>query len=998
MVLPAFSLVALVASAAGGQLPRAGPASQLPAALGRRVPELACVMPAWEGPPLADDGLTSELDEAWEVDFGKLEDEVFSDTVPSNELLHGPSTSPSTPPPPAPQEEGTAPLSVCKVWSMGVAKVCQIDESSVKKPLFMEWTQSREQVGLEAGEARNQSLVDFETDRALKFHHLHPPVPVETEPMGLSPMQRVAWVAAKLHVSVEDFLCGVNHDLSQMDHFAALAVQEDDGTRLDPDQLPGVTAMLEPLPVLPQPPDRPAPATTVEGPVTEGLTAHFSGKFSFISMFLNPDEARKALNEWEAQTKADAARCFAALREGRAPKVPCRDPLIFLPEDFQPCLVGRSIDTSNHDACFVTSDHDREAHHFTSDGKLAETIDHARVASDLGGKAFPDQEFLHSLRYGHDSKSTQPWALILCSMNKSAALNLPLVAKAIDAGILKGWQDTSTHITAVPSVFEPFGVAYKKHSVDPATGKRKPRLTTDKSGPRKVTDANGHPLADNECIDLLEHAETKLPRASDIRQAVEVLGAMARSVMPAVRAAAATPAEAERAAEALEVDLGTDDCAAYFSQFGVRHRSIARQGIVLPRENGSLTYSFSRRVQFGGKSSPAFSMRMTGALLHRLGVLTDVTEKRLAQDAEAFERDPSQGSAAAARASPKPLRDLLKRRELLGLSARATWTAGYIDDLILCSIGRVRGIALLHNLWSIAEAWNVPIAKGKAAFGSDTTIIGYRFLTRSNIFSLTANKVHLLKCWCKRLKALRGCKVTVKEFESLAGQLVWARAALPTSGKFIRRIFSLAARPEHSVYQPGWLRHDLQCIEDVLDQDRGAMMISRPPPPLISHPTNVAWSDACREPGGQFSGMGGFSPKGGGLLWSYKFSEHHLQHCPIHVLEAVGEVVNLGFVAQASCLDTEEGEAPVCLQYCDNMSWVASVTGGKPTDPRLREILQVRHAIQDRFNLTAHVHYVNTHVNTVADLVSRGDTEEAKQHLVEHGWNAERLRSIERCS
>ena len=41
---------------------------------------------------------------------------------------------------------------------------------------------------------------------------------------------------------------------------------------------------------------------------------------------------------------------------------------------------------------------------------------------------------------------------------------------------------------------------------------------------------------------------------------------------------------------------------------------------------------------------------------------------------------------------------------------------------------------------------------------------------------------------------------------------------------------------------------------------------------------------------------------------------------------------------------------------------------------------------------------MNTHVNTVADLVSRGDTEEAKQHLVEHGWNAERLRSIERCS
>ena len=79
-----------------------------------------------------------------------------------------------------------------------------------------------------------------------------------------------------------------------------------------------------------------------------------------------------------------------------------------------------------------------------------------------------------------------------------------------------------------------------QNSQDPATNTRKPRLTTDKSGPHDATDATGRPIADNANIDLDDHAEAKLPRVSDIRQAVEVLGSMARSVMPAVREAAST--------------------------------------------------------------------------------------------------------------------------------------------------------------------------------------------------------------------------------------------------------------------------------------------------------------------------------------------------------------------------------------------------------------------------------------------------------------------------
>ena len=388
-------------------------------------------------------------------------------------------------------------------------------------------------------------------------------------------------------------------------------------------------------------------------------------------------------------------------------------------------------------------------------------------------------------------------------------------------------------------------------------------------------------------------------------------------------------------------------------------------------------------------------MRMTTAVLHRLRTLMDIDESRFAADAVAFEKDTSTGDETAARISPAPLRRLLAERQRRGLDARPYWAAGYIDDMFLCAIGRVRGIAYMHNLWSIAEDWGLPIALDKSQYGQDMHIIGYRFLTRSNKFMLLPTKVHLLQHWIARLRALRGHKVEIAEFASLAGQLVWARTALPLAGKFIRRVFSLANRPERAVYQPAWLHHDLEAILDVLESDQGTMMIARPALPGISHPTSVAWSDACRETNGSVSGAGGFSPKGKGLLWSYKFSQYHKDHLAIHVLEAFAEVIGLALVAEATATDGPLDSPATCLQFCDNMSWVSSVTHGKPTDPRLREILQIRHDLEERYCLDARIAYVNTKVNIVAAAVSRDDLETAMEELRAHHWNTDEIRVVD---
>ena len=243
------------------------------------------VAPPWEGPLAASENLTVELDKVWTRDIGALEDEVFSDTLSEHDLRHGPSTSPGTPRQPAVGEEGTAPLEVVKMWRLGVETICQVDASSVKQPLFMEWTRSRHEVGLEAELAKSQSLTEFETARALEFHESNPPEGAEPEPAGLSQSERIGWIAARLNVSTEDFLYAVNYDLSHLDRFASLCVSEDDGSRLDPDQPPGIEAALEPLPVLPEPPDRPAPAAAVEGEPSDELPPHFARTFSFISMF-----------------------------------------------------------------------------------------------------------------------------------------------------------------------------------------------------------------------------------------------------------------------------------------------------------------------------------------------------------------------------------------------------------------------------------------------------------------------------------------------------------------------------------------------------------------------------------------------------------------------------------------------------------------------------------------------------------------------------------------
>ena len=137
--------------------------------------------------------------------------------------------------------------------------------------------------------------------------------------------------------------------------------------------------------------------------------------------------------------------------------------------------------------------------------------------------------------------------------------------------------------------------AYKRHVVDHKTKRPKPRLTTDKSGPRETTTSDGQSIADNDNIDLEDHPPTRLPRVGELRQALETLGGIVRAIAPEVRSAAPSAEAADRAMEALQIDMGSDDFQAYFNQVGrliprFTHRpSYDQCASVPPRSLPSLT-------------------------------------------------------------------------------------------------------------------------------------------------------------------------------------------------------------------------------------------------------------------------------------------------------------------------------------------------------------------------------------------------------------------------
>ena len=597
---------------------------------------------------------------------------------------------------------------------------------------------------------KGDTLKDFFSQRAGEWGAIeaeNPPTRPRATP-STDPTEALAETAAHFKLTPAQFVYALNHDLTHLDKWHALACSTDDGDLLPSDALPVAETATRPFPAVPKPADRAAPSVRAAPDVVgvpplqlwpefrqlsadEPIPSHlhpppggwppFVATFSLWDAFKVPGDAKRRVAAWQAGIVEDARRMRAAKARGDPPKSGFRKVEVFGPEEFLPFVPGQFIEVKGppndpYGACSFRPHADEPvATNFS--------IDAERILADMGGGDFPDQELVHALTYGTDPKSdSQPWGLVLSPMNASAAAELDVLEKTLDNGLdpdgvlaadgsvasaaldaelrdraglggtdfntelarelrSRAWLNESTNaIQSVPGIYEPYGIAYKKHSLDPISGKPKPRQTNDKSGPHNVT-ISGKPVAENEHVDLkVDHPLMTLITATGIRRAIDVLAAISREAQAGVRASAKSAAAGDEAARHLEVFMASDDMKSYFSQFVVALKTVHRNGMAFPRRDGTVSFSQSKRMQFGGATSPSWSQRLTNTIMARLSTLMAEEEKRFEADATDADPDPS-----ALLASPHALRDVLGRRatELAdSQEARASWGAGYIDDMM----------------------------------------------------------------------------------------------------------------------------------------------------------------------------------------------------------------------------------------------------------------------------------------------------------------------------
>ena len=956
--------------------------------LGKSVPSAVTLVDEIREPTPEEESLAGfELDKLWDITLS-----------PSFETDDGrdPSATPSKPD----TVRSPGPCS-----ALNVTDVTGADEASVNGTLAEEvaswkegdWSTAKLQGGPLSPAELSETKEEFWARRMGEHTRLEKSEAASTSPKGRPPIKSTNpttdEVAARLGYSTAFFSYitgGRKVDLKQL---AQAELRNDSGSRQPPGPLDRDRA-LRPMPQ----PSPPAEARTVtppsQGDPMDGIPEKFRGTFDFYIMFKDGAAVKRRVEQWERSFISDSLACRKDVAEGRRPKSRFRQVLHITPEEFDDFIKGRHVNCSDPEACFIVSAADQLP-------PPGVGIDYDAVSADVGDHDFSDQVLLtSSLPYGLDTKSTQPWpGIVLSPFNASAAQRLDLVESAMDKGEEKGWQVHTPAIPSVPFIAEPHSIVFKKHSYDPLTGQAKPRLATDKSffpGPTVLTDPEtGSPLADNANVNVKEmFPPMRLVGADTLRDGAGTLGAigdvMRRKLGPGVGRAPLPPDELDRACrEAAQPYMAVSDFQGYFSQFFMKYKLQCRQGLCFVRGNGKVEYTYSRRCQFGGATAPQFAQRMSNTVLYRLKIEMAEEEERWAKDAEAWEKGEG-GSKFAALMSPAPLRELVaKRRELVGKQAAAPYfVEAYIDDVIMCGLGKARTLAMLTLFYGICNRWRIPVAEGKSSFGTECEVIGYLFKLKSGVFSLTPNKLHLLRAWFRRLRGLRGRKVETKEIASLVGTLNWCRTACPQSGRFLRRMFGLANSKRRSVYQRKWMQFDLDQLEDMLAEYDGTALIREPRPPIPIQPDCMLWSDASREPGGDVpSAMGGVIPATG-VVWKYDFSKRQTEVLPIHLLEGIGSIVGLAMAAE-----TLRGKA--VMAWCDNQSWVKSVQRAKPKDPCLRELLAIQDELARRHELTVLSEYVHTDVNTVSDKASRGDVPGAVAELVARGWSEDQITVID---
>lgn len=291
----------------------------------------------------------------------------------------------------------------------------------------------------------------------------------------------------------------------------------------------------------------------------------------------------------------------------------------------------------------------------------------------------------------------------------------------------------------------------------------------------------------------------------------------------------------------------------------------------------------------------------------------------------------------------------------------------YLDDFFFAEKSDDECKKIMDSFDHVCNRLGIPVAHEKSEGpSSQLHYLGLLIDSEKMVIKIPEDKVLELK---SKIKYVLGCKkITLRELQSLCGNLAFCSKALPAGRAFSRRIYSAtskAKKPHHYIKITQGIYHDLMVWNLFLDKFNGVSYILD-----INWTSNSALELFCDAAGGATKGCGSyFQGKWVYLGWPSWFSTEILKD--ITYLEMVP--IALSVYIWGNLFNKKK-----ILIHSDNMGVVEILN--RNTSKSLRVMTLVRHIVY--WSLLGNFHikgkFVNGYKNVLADSISRKNFQKFK--------------------
>ena len=674
--------------------------------------------------------------------------------------------------------------------------------------------------------------------------------------------------------------------------------------------------------------------------------------------------------------EADLIKGSQMAKLGRAYTPRVKTPFIIGPERFALWAVGHTFNTEDPNACF----------HVSMEVPWESPLRYDAVAAALGGANYPDQAFLHGRKFGMSHLAHVapglPYAVVVCPPNKSARPLLNDLARMTRTAEASGWGESFLALPSIPYHANAYGaiVYLERNPV-------KVRESSDLSGPHDTLSLDGRSFAVNDHVPLTTHfPRMRLVRVDELRAS----GAAVRSAWLNISG------HHPELREVLRPTMVMEDCMAYFNQFYVALQDRPLQGKYYVDEDGVCHFFTQYTQQFGSRDAPVHCQANTNAMDMLARQRFEVWDSDICCQAEAWEAQPLGPAPLACKLAPlayRSWRQLRIDRLAHDGGGPVLFNAGYIDDEMAFLLGTLRAIVFLVVYWEVLELFGLPPAEGKATVGDGFPLLGVSFFLSEGVVLVTEKKLKLYSEWSLRLEDPRKTTVERLELQAYTGTINFSRFGLLHPRLHLGPLYRASAgsyrlKRSDAVPLTASLRRHVKSIREEFELSGGvgALDMHRDDHDLKA----TMFSDSCRDKEHLelWSGMGGFCTTTC-IWWFYRFSHEETLSLPIHVTEMWAANINLA-VNALELRGTIFGDA------VDNEAAVHVIQGHGARDPRLHDLVLMRHWISLQHDLSPVTSWIASEDNDLADPISHGRFEVFLQRAAALGYSRLRCLDIRR--